>query len=258
MAGKNRKGETLPMKKLISAILVLILYCTVAPAEEPAPDMSDIPVGGVILFGHYEQDSNPDNGPEPIEWIVLDVQDGKALLLSRYGLDAKPYHEENQDITWKTCTLRNWLNSDFLNAAFSETEQRGILLTDVDNSDAQGYSGWITDSGNDTQDRLFLLSCAEAGTYLGAQYYKIGNANQNLKSRAIPTAYAKDQGSTTDSNYQTGEGEAAGWWWLRSPGRNQKYAAVIFFDGAFYSGGVNLSLPAVRPALWINLNSDIF
>ena len=49
-------------------------------------------VGNIVAFGRYEQDNDLTNGPEPIEWIVLDVVDGektKALLLSKYGLDAK-------------------------------------------------------------------------------------------------------------------------------------------------------------------------
>ena len=90
----------------------------------------------MIPFGHYEQDNNPGNGPEPIEWLVLDIQDGKALLLSKYGLEAKAYNTKFVDITWENCTLRTWLNGEFLAKAFSAEEQSAILLTEVDNSDA--------------------------------------------------------------------------------------------------------------------------
>ena len=72
------------MKKLIIAILILFMLYAVAAAEELTRNTTDISVGDIITFGHYEQDNNLDNGAEPIEWIVLDVQDGKALLLSKY------------------------------------------------------------------------------------------------------------------------------------------------------------------------------
>ena len=77
-------------------------------------DMSEVPVrekltwdstGTYVLFGHYEQDGDTSNGPEPIEWIVLDESDGKMLLLSRFILDHKRYNEEPADeLTWETCT----------------------------------------------------------------------------------------------------------------------------------------------------------
>ena len=58
------------------------------------------------------------------------------------------------------------MNGAFLNKAFVEQEQAGILLTNVDNSDSQGYNGWNTSGGNNSQDKLFLLSYAEANKYL--------------------------------------------------------------------------------------------
>ncbi|MBP3696995.1 MAG: hypothetical protein J6J45_05560, partial [Clostridia bacterium] len=73
-------------------------------------DFSDTQVGDYITFGSYEQDNDLSNGKEPIEWLVLDKQDGKVLVISKYALDAKPYNDEYVDVTWETCTLRSWLN----------------------------------------------------------------------------------------------------------------------------------------------------
>ena len=119
------------MKKLLSIILILVILCVsaVAMAENTNQDSSGISAGDVVTFGHYEQDNNLDNGPEAIEWIVLDMQEGKALLLSKYGLDAIPYNTEYVNITWEQCTLRTWLNQDFLKTAFDEKEQSAILTT---------------------------------------------------------------------------------------------------------------------------------
>ena len=112
------------MKKTVSivlAFLFVLLLFSYASAEEVKRD-------DVIVFGRYEQDNDLGNGPEPIEWIVLDTQDGKALLLSKYGLDAVPYNDDNNSAgTWETCTLRTWLNDTFLNAAFTQEEVEASL-----------------------------------------------------------------------------------------------------------------------------------
>ncbi len=232
---------------------------TATPTPTPEPTASPVPiqVGEIVKFGRYEQDNNLDNGPEGIEWIVLDVQDGKALLLSKYGLDAKRYNTEYTDITWENCTLRSWLNVDFMNTAFTENEQSAILLTEVDNSDAQGFD-WTTivgfsenpDGGNNTQDKIFLLSYAEANRYLGVT---LKNYN-NMKSRVNPTVYAIKNGALA---YKTAEGDAAGWWWLRSPGSEQYNAAFVNNDGSLAHSDVNFVYDCVRPAFWLNLESDM-
>ena len=212
-------------------------------------------IGSIVTYGQYEQDNNTGNGPEEIEWIVLDVQDGKSLLLSRYGLDAKPYHTEVKDITWEECSLRAWLNNDFLKSAFAPTEQSAILLTAVDNSKSQGNSGWKTNGGNNTQDHLFLLSYAEANKYLGVTYSDINIT----KSRVAPTAYAKAQGAYTSNINKTADGEAAGWWWLRSPGSRQSSAAIFSdFGSLHFDNYVRYDSGCVRPAFWLNLESGIF
>ncbi len=209
-----------------------------------------VKVGDIITFGSYEQDNDLENGPEPIEWLVLDMQDGTALLLSKYGLDAKPYNLKNIPITWEACTLRHWLNSDFLNAAFSGKEKTKILTTAVDNSASQGYSKWRVDGGNNTQDQIFLLSYAEAYRYLNVTY----DNGKNLKSRVTPTAYAKAQGTYTN---QTMDGSEVGWWWLRSPGESKFYAAVVYLGGQLLNMYVHFDNAVVRPALWVNLSSGL-
>ena len=245
------------MRKVVCFLLSMMILCFAALASGEALMLpQNVSVGDIITFGHYEQDCNLDNGREPIEWIVLDVQDGKALLLSRYGLDSRGYHQNWDDVTWETCSLRLWLNDRFLNAAFSAEEQSAILTTPVDNSDSQGYD-WTTPEedkptgGNNTQDQIFLLSIAEANRYLNVT---VENGN-NTKSRVAPTAYAIFVGAYSDSEYQTDDGDAAGYWWLRSPGSTQSTAAGVLFDGSLsYARAFHDSI--VRPALWVNLRQD--
>ncbi len=210
-------------------------------------------VGNYVTFGTYPQ-TKSGNDETPIEWLVLDRQGNKVLLLSRYGLDAKPYNTSYTNITWEKCTLRTWLNKDFMNRAFTAEEQAAILTTNVDNSKSQGYSKWSTSGGNDTQDKIFLLSYAEANKYLGVTY----SNDNNTKSRVSPTAYAKAQGAGTSSSYKTADGEPAGWWWLRSPGYRQYYAAYVSTVGSLSHPYVNSDDGSVRPAFWLNLESGIF
>ncbi|MBR2038590.1 MAG: hypothetical protein IKA09_12835 [Lachnospiraceae bacterium] len=110
--------------------------------EGVALEKPSIQIDDIITFGNYEQDGFRKNGAEPIEWIVLDVQEDKALLLSCYALDSQPYNKAYTPVTWEECTLRNWLNSTFLNAAFTEDEKKKIEITEIDNSRAQGNNEW--------------------------------------------------------------------------------------------------------------------
>ena len=221
-------------------------------AATPAPKA--IKVGDYITFGHYEQDNNTGNGKEPIEWLVLEVRGDQALVISRYGLDCKPYNTSLTEVTWETCSLREWLNGEFLNIAFNTTEQKAIVRITVDNSQNQGYSGWNTSGGNNTEDGIFLLSYAEANKYLGVTRGNTGN----MRSRMSPTAYALYAGAGRSSVYKTADGDAAGWWWLRSPGYFQDLAAFVDYDGSLYNHRVYDGSACVRPALWVNLGSDIF
>ena len=228
-------------------------------------------VGGYVTFGHYEQDISTINGDEAIEWLVLDYDaaNNRALLISRYGLDAKPYNTEYVDITWENCTLRAWLNGEFMSSAFTASEQSAILLTNVDNSSSQGYDEWSTDGGNNTQDKIFLLSCAEANKYFGVQYCHVSGSNNNTKSRVSPTTYAIMKGAFISGSDKTADGSASGFWWLRSPGSYQGFAAFVNVFGALYFSRVradslisgdstDLFSMCVCPALWIDLNSALF
>ncbi len=87
--------------------------------------------GDYVTFGSYEQDNNLTNGPEPIEWLVLDVQEGKALLISKLGLDCQPYNSIRMGIPWEDCSLRTWMNNTFFNTAFLAGEQEQIVATYV-------------------------------------------------------------------------------------------------------------------------------
>lgn len=192
--------------------------------------------GDTVLFGEYEQDNNTSNGKEDVEWLVLEVKDGKALVVSKYALDCKQYNTSNTDVTWETCTLRKWLNNDFINAAFSSYEKAMIPTVTV-SADKNS-----TNPGNATQDQVFLLSITEANKYFGSD-----SARQ-----CKPTDYAFANGAYVNSvNGNCG-------WWLRSPGVTQysaHSAAYVHNSGGVYESGsdVDIGTSAVRPAMWISI-----
>ena len=196
-----------------------------------------VKAGDYVFFGAYEQDNNTSNGKEDIEWLVLEVKDGKALVISKYALDCKPYNTSYTDVTWENCTLRKWLNNDFLGAAFSAEEKAMIPTVTVS---ADKNPDFRTNPGKATQDQVFLLSIPEANKYF----------NSDSARQCKPTDYAVAIGVYVNSS------NCNCCWWLRSPGEYQGRAAYVYGDGdvAEYGGFVDIDIYAVRPALWIDLS----
>ena len=163
-------------------------------------------------------------GAEKTPWRVLELdrEADTALLIAEEPVCEKAYHDKREDITWEQCSLRKWLNGVYYEKTFSEEEKVVILDRELKNPDNAEYG---TRGGNDTKDKIFLLSIDEAKRYFASD-----------KDRACGQ-----------------------FWWLRSPGLYQAYAAHVFADGSlgnFYN--VNYVHGAVRPAFRINLKSDLF
>ena len=198
--------------------------------------LKNVKEGDYINFGTYEQDNNASNGEEDIEWLVLEVKDGKALIISKYALDCNRYDANSTSVTWETCTLRKWLNNDFINTAFSDEEKAMIPAVTVSADKNLDYS---TTPGNETQDQVFLLSGTEAFNYF----------NSDIERQCYATDYAVARGV-----YVASSGNC--WWWLRSPGGAQNRALRVSYSGSARNYGVLVSdyETAIRPALWIDLN----
>ena len=193
----------------------------------------------IITLGHYTQ-TEEGNDQTPIEWLVLAKDEKKALLISRFLLDVKPYHDKNSSITWENCTLRKWLNSSFLESAFTAEEQAAILTTEVDNGPLQGME-YGANGGNNTLCKIFLLSVAEV-----ERYFK-----KEVDFQTNPTPYAIKHGADSDNENNL--------WWLRSPGENQDcatYASCVClcYGDDCYVDSENMG---VRPAFWVDLSSIV-
>ena len=170
--------------------------------------LSKAQVGSYVFFGAYEQDNNTSNGKEDIEWLVLAKNGKKTLVISKYALDCQPYNTALTSVTWETCSLRKWLNGTFLNAAFSNEQQNSIVSSTVtadENPDENPE--YRTSPGNNTTDKVFLLSIPEVNKYFSS----------DAARKCAPTDHAIAQGAFSFYGYKA-DGRAAGWWWLRSPG----------------------------------------
>ena len=198
--------------------------------------------GSIIQFGHYPQTA-AGTDQTPIEWQVLEVRDGMALLISRYALDCQPYDQSGREIWW-VCSLRNWLNGEFKNKAFSSSELEMIATTDIQ---LDKYSKLTV--SKPTQDQIFLLSIIEA-----QQHFSVSGNGGRM---CVPTAYAIAHGANTNRGY-TVDGKATCWWWLRSPGYLGNRATSVNIDGSILSEG-NIAYSnsgCVRPALWLKLPTE--
>ena len=199
-------------------------------------------VGDIVYFGTYEQDNDTSNGKENIKWLVLAKEKNRILVISDKALDCQEYNSSRTSVTWETCTLRKWLNNDFINAAFSDDEKAMIPTVTVSADKNPEYD---TDPGNATKDRVFLLSIVEAEKYFTSDEARM----------CVPTEYTISNGALTSDSYTEG-GKATCWWWLRSPGYYQYDAAFVCIDGDIdeHGCGVDRDDYAVRPEMWISID----
>lgn len=168
---------------------------------------------------------------EPIKWRVIKCENGEALLLSDIVLDKQKYNKRLKKVTWEKSTLRKWLNKKFMNRAFSSSEQEAIRTTKVINEDNYYYK---TDGGNDTLDKIYLLSLSET---------------DEEKEYGFTDSYGM---TIKYSNYA--DLDDYQYWWLRTPGeKNISAAAVDMFGETYVGGGESDMELGIRPVLHLNL-----
>lgn len=154
------------------------------------------------------------------QWLVLDRQDGKALL-SLYMADNKhPFHDKKEAVTWENCSLRSYLNHDFFTNTFSAEEQRIITDTYVKNGKNPEFG---TDGGNDTTDKLFLMNETEYEKYRK----KLKDKSKTMRLRTP----GKDATSTT-------------------------YVSALK-ETVTYGFPVNENGACIRPSMWVQYESHM-
>ena len=203
-----------------------------------------------VFFGSYPQSDTSGKKKDPVEWWVLDNEGDELFLLSRLNLDAKKYNDRAGDITWENSSLRAWLNDAFLNRTFNTTEQGAISLTDVVNDKSFiGVSG-----GNNTQDKVFLLSVKEA---VDSAHFQ----NDGYRMTQNTPYTAKQSGDMNKAGYSADN------WWLRTPGHRSDMVAYVgdyIHHDANYNNVSELGSythtrdKGVRPAIKLDLSKVLF
>ena len=164
--------------------------------------------GKTVRFGQVDG--------EPIVWRVLDEDGRSRLLMAEKPVAFLPYHTERDHTNWSQCSLRRWLNKDFMEHSFTLPERMDILLTPVRNdTDVR----WKVENGPNTRDKAFVF-------------------NQQEMERYYPTPADRKCGQ---------------WYWLRGHGWSMLSPMAVYVDGTFYEYGVNKNSDeiGVRPAMWV-------
>ena len=200
-------------------------------------NLSKAEIGDTLMLGYWEQDDDDSNGEERIEWQIVDIQDDKLLLVSKCGLVSKQYHDKdfNQPVQWADCTLRKWLNEDFIKKAFNGAIRRKIAETTVKGTVNSQYG---TKTGADTVDKIFLLSAEEVEKYFPWEEQRISMASlQVIFNSNVSDTYGR------------------GYWWLRTAGAHEGRAAYVRSLGSIMYDGHNVyRTRSVRPAMWLEVN----
>jgi len=184
------------------------------------------------------------------DWLVLDAQNGKALLLSDKSVEKRAYHNkktyqnEHINITWEECDLRKYLNGEFYNKLGPEKTMIAETKLINNNNPWHGTAG-----GSATTDKIFLLSIEEVIKYFGD--------SGQLKNRPAPDSYCIDD-QYNSARIAAAEDDTASWWWLRSPGLYANNAVRVDDNGrvVFTGRDVRRGGGGVRPALWIDSGSS--
>lgn len=217
---------------------------------------------GTLFLGSMPQNQGGTDA-KPIEWIILDIQDGKALIVSKYALACLPYSNGDATATWDNSFLRQWLNQDFYDTVFTKEEKDQILSTQLDNG--RNATPYI-DAGEDTCDKVFILDRYDIQTYFGVNAYLEENKfySENAICSAVSAAAPPAGYYTLDQNqyenfyayYNYSEqvvGSSGCWYWLRNPGLYTSGNALLVGGNGnvFDLGGFVTESNFVRPAMWI-------
>lgn len=221
-------------KVLFVCFLMLLLgvcfafsSCSGSPSQEIVSKYESLKPGDKVALGNY-------NGEE-LQWIVASSTGDKMLLISQKAIESKEYTSGEDTCTWDAAPIREWLNNEFIETAFSSEEKTVILDTEVVQDENPEYE---VELGETTVDKVFLLSIKEANKYLPTKKYRKCSASNYVK------ANSKNVNNGVIS------------WWLRTPGE-KKGATYVFDDGVVYNIGTmpNFEL-GVRPAMWVSLGKD--
>ena len=188
-----------------------------------------------IEFGRYWSDN------KPIEWFVLEETEDCYFAVSKYAILTKIFDEITDK--WNESSIRNWLNKDFIDLAFDNSERASLMVVEIITTNDPyltwgGKSSTPIVSAVNSIDKVFLLSTEEVERFFKTKQERTLEFSQY----AIETLH--------------GEMDKLGIWWLRNEEELGWGPVRILADGS-YDGEFDLAdedpamLAGIRPAIYI-------
>lgn len=231
-------------KKVVSFVVGVVLLLNLFFVEDAKVNAANsisnpqkvdgVTVCDSIYLGKYYQDDS--SKKDKIKWIVLSVEKDSLFVLADRGIECLPFNNDFKGVMYDSSSLRNYLNSNFYNDAFTDSEKSAILTTNLENS----------------VDKVFLLSEEEA---TNAKYgFESNGDNKDDFRLCYASNHAKNKGCEVGKQNKF---EGACNWWLRTSGDPLIYAKYVDIYGYVNTKGsaIDNKKICVRPAMRISLNS---
>ena len=196
-------------------------------------------LGSIVVFGNYPSVTGT---KQPLTWRVLFSHGGKVLLITEHSITERLYHHTHAQANWEKSDLRQWLNGEFFEDTFTESEKKVILdASSVSSVDIFPKGSAVSDKLPKDEpplcsgDLVFILSEAEV-----RRFFK-------NEEDACCSAFGDQHDPECSQSVECAS------WWLRSPGTIAGCAAYVDKKGNVNKHGTNVFLPGtfVRPAIWI-------
>jgi len=225
-------------KAVIECIAELLGYIPPTANEHQAAAVdAALTIGDTVLFGDFD-------------WLVLDIRGDNALLITLDIIEQRAYHPCYEGVTWENSKLRQYLNGDFYDI-FSLDEKDKIIEARLSNPNNLWYS---THGGNDTSDKVFILSIEEADQYFGNSGDYLNQKRKKYEQGKWVTDPSGWILSNSHDNSRVAKHNGlASLWWLRTPGYSDCTVAYVGTPGYIPLNGdrVCIGRGGVRPAMWV-------
>lgn len=202
--------------------------------------------GDQIRFGQFPQEKNGEI--RVVDWVVLDVTEDKAVLLSKKALiqsgycDADKAYGNNSIRLWKNSSAREICNKQFFEQAFSREEKKYIVPYSIESADDKACC----------EDNVFLLSEKQVNKWMPSAESRRTEPSDYLVAHTNKTmAFIEQQGR-----------KYAAWWLLpeenNDSGDTEIYPKAVWHSGDIQYHGRNIYHKdfTIRPAICVRLNNS--
>ena len=228
------------MRKLLRFVCLLMAMMCLIPAmaeeTEPALRGYDKKEGYVYLtLGAFPQTAEGER--LPILWRVLAVEDGKALILSEYILEARPLHGDYKEYANKPTNKKY----PGFNGDFTQTDMAEYLNGEFTANFASTELTILAE--DETYGKFFLLS---GDDLKNAKY----GFTSNESRKAWGTEYALANGLF---KYMANRGSHSPYWTRTQSTSNTQGARCIKSKGELGYINVITEDEGMRPACWLDM-----